>query len=104
MKGALDYNSLDSLPHVQDWLGHVRGALSATLARCHCSEVDVTDDAQLRMLTEENILQQLQHMRTHPAVAAKLATKEIRIHGWLYDIGTGEVFSGDEATREFSPV
>ena len=104
MKGALDYNSLDSLPHVQDWLGHVRGALSATLARCQCSKVDVADDAQLRMLTEENILQQLQHLRTHPAVAAKLATKEIRIHGWLYDIGTGEVFAGDEATREFRAV
>ena len=101
MKGALNYESLNDLPHVQDWLGHARGALAATQARCQCSKTDMAQGEQLRMLTEENILQQLQHLRTHPAVVAKLAIKEIRIHGWLYDIGTGEVFFGDEITREF---
>lgn len=104
MKGALDVDSLEDLPHVQDWLGHTRGALAATQARCKCSNAEMTDGEELRMLTEENILQQLQHLRTHPAVAAKLATKDISIHGWLYDIGTGEVFCADEISREFKPL
>lgn len=102
MKGALNTDSLDELPHVKEWLGHVRGALAATQARCQCSKEALADGDQLRMLTEENILQQLQHLRTHPAVAAKLATNAIRVHGWLYDIGTGEVFCANETSREFS--
>ena len=45
----------------------------------------------LRALTEENVLLQLQHLRTHPGVAAGLATGKIRLHGWIYNIGDGRV-------------
>ena len=37
---------------------------------------------------EENVLQQVQHIRTHPAVAAKLATGKVQLHGWIYNIKT----------------
>jgi len=40
---------------------------------------------------EENVLQQVQQIRTHPAVAAKGATGKVDIHGWIYNIKTGDV-------------
>jgi carbonic anhydrase len=55
-------------------------------------------------LTEENVLLQLQHLRTHPGVAAGLATGKVRLHGWIYSIGEGRVDAFDEATRQFRPI
>jgi carbonic anhydrase len=58
----------------------------------------------LEEVTKENILLQLQHLRTHPAVAAKLATGQVQLHGWLYNIETGEVLCIDENTREYTAM
>lgn len=101
MKGALSPNKLDSLPHVKEWLGHCRVATEVVKERTGCSEL--TDD-HLEEVTKENVIQQIQHLRTHPTVAAKLATDRVRLHGWVYNIETGDVLSYDEETREFIPV
>ena len=51
--------------------------------------------------TQENVLVQMNHVSTHPCVAARLASAELRIHGWYYDIGTGEVLQYDAAAGRF---
>ena len=60
--------------------------------------------AQLGAVTEENVLLQLQHLRTHPAVAARLGTGQIGLHGWVYDIESGDVNCYDEAQKRFVPL
>jgi carbonic anhydrase len=57
-----------------------------------------------RALIEENVLLQLQHLRTHPAVAAGLASGTVRLHGWIYNIGNGRVLAFDSARQEFAPL
>jgi carbonic anhydrase len=49
------------------------------------------DTKYLNEAIEENVQQQVQHLRTHPVVAAKLATGKIEIHGWVYDIKSGNI-------------
>ena len=49
-------------------------------------------------------LAQLENLRTHPAVAAKLASGELQLHGWVYKIETGEVFGYDAASGQFVPI
>lgn len=102
MKGALAPEGLTSLPHVKEWLGHCRVATEVVKERCGCDSLNKEDHLQL--VTEENVVQQLQHLRTHPAVAAKLATGQVQLHGWFYNIETAEVLSYDEKTREFVPM
>ena len=46
---------------------------------------------------------QLEHLRTHPSVAARLARKEIQLHGWVYDIGAGRVDALDASSGLFAP-
>jgi carbonic anhydrase len=99
MKGAINIDGLDSLPHVKEWLGHCRAATEVVKERFG----EVCDD-HLEEVTKENILLQLQHLRTHPAVAAKIATGQVNLHGWLYNIETGEVLCIDEGTREYTPM
>ncbi|QJR81886.1 carbonic anhydrase [Alteromonas pelagimontana] len=100
MKGAIDPEALESLPHVKEWLGHCRVATDVVKERCGGN----IDHSHLSEVTKENVIQQLQHIRTHPSVAAKLATNKIQLHGWVYDIETGSVLCYNESTRSFETI
>jgi carbonic anhydrase len=39
---------------------------------------------RLTATVEENVLVQLENLRTHPSVAAALARDELKLHGWVY--------------------
>jgi len=99
MKGALNPQSLESLPHVREWLGHCRAAVE--VVREQRGELGAE---HLDCVTRENIALQMQHLRTHPAVAAKLAAGKVTLHGWLYNIGTGEVQRYDDASGAMVPL
>ena len=96
MKGALNIAALADLPHVQDWLDHSRAAVEIVKA-----EHGQASASELDAVTKQNVLLQLDHLRTHPAVAAKLGTGEIDMHGWVYDIEHGNVAAYDDTQREF---
>lgn len=102
MKGAIAPEGLTSLPHVKEWLGHCRVATDVVKERCGCDALN--NDEHLQLVTEENVVQQLQHLRTHPAVAAKIATGQVQLHGWFYNIETAEVLSYNEKTKEFETM
>jgi carbonic anhydrase len=50
---------------------------------------------------EENVLVQLENLRSHPAVAAGMASGKLHLHGWVYRIETGEVFAYDAESGQF---
>ena len=40
---------------------------------------------------------QLQHLSTHPTVAAGMASGKLQLHGWVYDIESGGIAVHDAA-------
>jgi carbonic anhydrase len=101
MKGLLNPGGLEKLPTVKSWLTNAQAALS--VANSLASKDDTPSDL-LRQLTEENVLLQLQHLRTHPSVAGAMAREELTISGWVYDIGKGEVRISEDGGRVFESV
>jgi len=101
MKGLLNPDSLEKLPTVKSWLKNAHAALSVASS---LTETDESKEERLRRLTEENVLLQMQHLRTHPSVAGAMARKELTISGWVYDIGKGEVRISEDGGRVFAPV
>tara|TARA_B110000858_G_scaffold198493_1_gene265702 strand:- start:3252 stop:3920 length:669 start_codon:yes stop_codon:yes gene_type:complete len=99
MKGALNPEGLDGLPHVKEWLDHSRGAVDVVKAKRGQATIDELGD-----VTEENVLLQMQHLRTHPAVLGPLSTGEVDLHGWVYDIEHGTVNAYCEDKKAFVPV
>ena len=99
MKGAMNLESLNELPHVKEWLGHTLSAREVVKAIG-----DKDDRSELVKLTEENVRQQLQHLRTHPTVAAKMAAGELSLHGWVYNIETGGVCCDGEPGHPFKEI
>ena len=59
------------------------------------------EEEKLKVLTEQNVLLQMQHVRTHPSVAGAMTRGELTISGWVYDIGAGEVRICEEASGAF---
>ena len=53
------------------------------------------------LLTEENVIAQLRHLQTHPSVASKIASGQLFIHGWVYDIETSEIRAYDAEQGTF---
>jgi carbonic anhydrase len=100
MKGALNLDALSALPHTKEWLGFSRAAVAVTEEK----GVNMSDSERMHLLIQENVLLQLQHLRTHPTVAAKLASDRVKLHGWVYDIRSGAVEAYDEEKRAFVPV
>ena len=100
MKGAMNPESLEGLPHVKEWLGFSRAAVD--IVKELGAELD--EQGRMRMLLEQNVILQLQHLRTHPAVAAALAKRALTLHGWVYDIKTGEVQAYDSASEGFVSI
>ena len=59
---------------------------------------------RLTATVEENVLIQLEHLRTHPSVAAALARKKLNVHAWVYKFETGQVFSYHPDREQFLPI
>ena len=101
MKGLLHPESLEKMPTVKSWLKNAHAALSVANSLAEDGE---TPGELIRRLTQENVLLQLQHLRTHPSVAGAMAREELTISGWVYDIGKGEVRISEDGGRVFRPV
>ena len=100
MKGLLEPEQLASVPAVAAWLGHAestRRIISENYGH-------LAGNARLTATVEENVLVQLENLRTLPAVASRLKRGDLHLHGWVYKIETGEVFAFDAAAGQFSPV
>jgi len=100
MKGVLRPDALKPLTSVTAWLNYAQPALQAVaeLKQVH------TDAEQLLALAECNVVEQLGNLRTHRAVATRLAQGDLRLHGWVYHIGEGTVTSWDAGRRDFAPL
>jgi len=100
MKGVLHPESLKTLPHVSAWLTYSQAALEVV----DTISPDLDEEQRTNALIEQNVLIQIQNLRTHPQVAAKLAAKKVQLHAWVYDIETGQVVAYDEHEGRFAPL
>jgi carbonic anhydrase len=92
-----DTGSTPRLPSVAEWLRHAGATYE--IMRAHYGHLQ--GKALANAAAEENVLVQLEHLRTLPAVAARAAAGKIRLHGWMYKIETGEIFHYDAGVGQF---
>ncbi len=101
MKAMLDPESLEQMATVRRWMRNAEAAMSVAES---LAGPDEKPSELLKRLTEENVLLQVQHLRTHPSVAGAVAREQLTLSGWVYDIGTGHVRISEEGSRIFHPV
>lgn len=99
MKGLLTPDLKDHLPEVSSWLQHSHSVLKQMneATPSHSSSFAFN----VRQATKLNILTQLEHLKSYPIVAEKLARGELNLHGWLYEFEKGEVLVYEPQAKEF---
>ena len=58
----------------------------------------------MKSLIEENVLVQIQNLKTHPVVAEALAEGELYIQGAMYEIESGDFRIYCPKRRAFAPL
>jgi carbonic anhydrase len=85
------------IPSMVDWLRHADA--TAEIIREHYSHL--TGEALVKAAAQENVLVQLEHLRTLPVIASRISSDRVRLHGWMYAINSGEVFFYDADVGQF---
>lgn len=101
MHGLIDPASVTRYPAVAEWLKNAE----STRRIIEENYAHVTDpNERLLAAIEENVLVQLENLRTHPSIAAALARRQIALHGWVYHFESGAVYDYDPESNDFLPL
>ena len=95
MKAVWHPEKAKDLPSVTRWLTNGKEA------RRHVMAMKLPEDQQLNAITQRNIVNQLQNLRTYPVVRHALEAGTLNIAGWVYDIEHGKVLEYQPATDTF---
>ena len=99
MKAVATCACLDHMPAVKHWLHYADAARMINESKNHADE-----NARIDGMVRENVIAQLNNIRTHPSVALALAQDRLTLHGWVYDIESGSIDALDAATNSFIPL
>ncbi|RAK57482.1 carbonic anhydrase [Phenylobacterium deserti] len=100
MKAFSNPAALEKMPNVAAWLRHAHAAHSVVCSAYH----GLDEKAAARATALENVVVQIQHLRTHPSVASAMARGELTLHGWFFEIETGNILALDGETGRFVQV
>ena len=74
-------------PNLTRWLRHALPAL----AKLEAGKSLDPSLPRFDVLSQLNVLEQVAHVKTYPAVAERLATGALGVHGWWFDIAHADV-------------
>jgi carbonic anhydrase len=100
MNGLLHSESLVDMPLVSEWLKHA-DATRQVVDECY---PDLEGVDRLNATIKENVLIQLDNLRTYPKVAALMAKGALTLHGWIYEIESGQILAYDPQVSHFVPI
>jgi carbonic anhydrase len=104
MKALLEPESVAAMPTVTSWLRNAHAALPVAEALYESDLREGSDRSLLEELTEQNVLLQLRHLKTHPSVVEAMGAGHLTMSGWVYEIGSGEVRIARDGQQLFTPI
>jgi carbonic anhydrase len=54
------------------------------------------------VLSQLNVLAQIEHLRTYPAVREMESAGKLAVHGWWFDIAGADVYAFNAGQRRFA--
>lgn len=89
MHGVMNLNALGSMKQVADWLQFA----SPCVERAR-TKLPGTEGANLfQAVIEQNVLVQIEHLKSYPMVQDAAAAGRLRLHAWVYQFERGEVLA-----------
>lgn len=97
------YADLDEtyLAHTKKWLSLGHKAKSLALL---ASNGKLAKEELLRLTERLSVITQIENLLSYPAVKERVDSGEIHIHGWIYDISSGDIEYYDPDASKFQSL
>lgn len=101
IEAAVHPERMQNMPSLSKWITqNVTPTLD--LIKQNYSNLDKTE--LLDVLLQENVLKQVESLKTHPSVAKKMLENKVSVHAWIYKIEVGQVFAFNSAEEQFELI
>jgi carbonic anhydrase len=97
MGAIVSPESVKHLRFVSRWLGEAADIPRIIEERYGA----LTPEQRLNAAVQENVLTQLENLRTYDFIADRLDRGKLTLAGWVFKIATGDVFEYDPASEQF---
>ncbi|MBN1657856.1 MAG: carbonic anhydrase [Anaerolineae bacterium] len=85
-------------PHIVRWVEHARPAATKVEA------AGWPEEARHLAIVRENVLLQMDHLRSYDPVRAAGRAGRLTLHGWVYHLESGEIERYDTGTSRWVPL
>lgn len=100
IQAMLHPETVENMPAVKQWLAYA----TAASERSRRKNPALGGDALVRATVAENVLLQLEHLRTFPCVQERLEKGALKLTAWVFRIEDGEVLEHDPQSGEWAPI
>ena len=87
---ALDDEESDD-KYIPIWLVNASAAKKRVDERIQGLHTTLAPEQRMKLIVEENVRLQLEHLNEYPFVRRPRHEGKLTLHGWVYDMGTGEI-------------
>lgn len=84
-------------PHLESWLKYGKESLEKVRNGLNFNP----DLSEHNQISQVNVLQQMEHIKSYPFVRERLETGELRVHGWWFDIAQADVYCYEHDLGQF---
>ena len=100
MQALINDRSKIEAPNLNSWLRHGDVAFQK-LKSSVALDSTLTEHNQLSQL---NVLQQIEHVKTYPLVQKQIQAGKLRLHGWWFDIAKADVYHYEDNLKQFTLI
>lgn len=97
MRALVGNRRVVNTPNLRSWLRHADAALDQLRSG---SVIDPTL-SEHNQLSQLNVLLQLEHIKSYPAVKERLREGTLGLHGWWFDITKADVYAYEDQMKRF---
>lgn len=83
--------------HLKSWLKHGEEAVKK-VRNGFTLNPSLSEHNQI---SQVNVLQQMEHIKSYPFIRERLEKKQLRIHGWWFDIAQADVYCYEHDLNQF---
>jgi carbonic anhydrase len=87
---ALDQDDGDD-KYIPIWLTNAYKARERVEERIRALRIEIPREQRLKLIVEENVRLQLEHLREYPFVRRAMGGGKLALYGWVYDMETGAI-------------
>lgn len=100
MQGLITPGAADGMPAVVNWLAYAQ----ESVARAQAINPRAGRGQLLQSVIEQNVLLQIEHVKSYPLVREAVTAGKLRLHAWCYGFESGDVTAFDAQTNRFVPL